>query len=96
MVMPVLYRVRLQGFSRVVENESDKKKGDLYIVPVKRLDDLHLIREFPIIQAIKIDVENFEYPVLMGAKNLLIRNRPIYIASFGIMKKVTDDKLFGE
>ena len=77
MVMPVVRQVKYQGYSQVVEKESDRIKGDLYTVPVIRLDELHVLHEFPKINAIKIDVENFEYRVLKGAENLLMRDKPI-------------------
>ena len=77
MVMPVIYRVKFQGFSHVAETESDKKKGDLYRVPVLRLDDIPALQRLGKINAIKIDVENFEYPVFKGAENLIMRHKPV-------------------
>jgi FkbM family methyltransferase len=77
MVMPVLYHVRFHGFSHVVESEADKSKGELFTVPVKRLDDIRELQILPKINAIKIDVENFEYHVLKGAESLLKRHKPI-------------------
>jgi FkbM family methyltransferase len=76
MVMPVMYHVKFQGFSHVAEKESDKKKGELFTVPVQRLDDMRILQELPKIDAIKIDVENFEYPVLQGAEELIKRHKP--------------------
>jgi FkbM family methyltransferase len=77
MVMPVVFDVRLQGLSHVVQRESDKEKGDLFPVRVQRLDDIHVLQALPKIHAIKIDVENFEYHVLKGASGLLNRHKPI-------------------
>ncbi len=77
MVMPVIYHAKFQGFSHVVEKESDKKKGELFTVPVQRLDDIQALQELPKIDAIKIDVENFEYYVLQGAEELIKRHKPV-------------------
>jgi FkbM family methyltransferase len=77
MVMPEFYKVKFQGLSHVVEKESDKLKGENFIVPAKRLDVIPAILDIPKIDAIKIDVENFEYPVLTGAEDLLRRHKPL-------------------
>jgi FkbM family methyltransferase len=77
MVMPVMYNVKFQGFCHVVENESDKEKGDLFSVHADRLDNFRELQMLPKIDAIKIDVENFEYPVLLGAAELLKHHKPI-------------------
>jgi FkbM family methyltransferase len=77
MVMPVFYNVKFQGFSHIVERQSDSKKGDLFRVPVQRLDDIPALQKLTKIDAIKIDVENFEWYVLKGAALLLERHKPI-------------------
>jgi FkbM family methyltransferase len=77
MVMPVIHHVRFQGFSHVVQKESDKEKGDLFTVPVERLDDVRELQFIPKIDAIKIDVENFEYYVFKGATEIIKRHKPI-------------------
>jgi FkbM family methyltransferase len=77
MVMPEFYKVKFQGFSHVVEKESDKKKGELFSVNIKRLDDIDAINKLPVIHAIKIDVENFEYKVLQGAEALVRQHWPL-------------------
>ena len=77
MVLPVIHNVQFQGFSHVVEGNTAKEKGKLFSVPVERLDDLQDLQMLPEINAIKIDVENFEYHVLLGAEKLLKRHKPI-------------------
>ena len=77
MVMPIMYNVKFQGFSHVLEKESDTEKGDLFPVHVQRLDDIRVLQMLPKIDAIKIDVENFEYFVFMGATELLKRHKPV-------------------
>jgi FkbM family methyltransferase len=74
MIMPVLGNARMQGLSKAYEEGIDEK-GTLYDVPMERLDDLY--PKTTTINAIKIDVENFEYQVLKGAQKLLDRNKPI-------------------
>jgi len=54
-----------------------KKAHTTYLVETIRLDDLKLIDYKNIV--IKIDVEDFEYNVFLGAKNLLEEKRPIVV-----------------
>ncbi len=77
MVMPEFRRVKFQGFTHVIEKAEDLRKGNLFIVDAQRLDDNKEIRKLPGVQAIKIDVENFEYQVLKGADNLLRQHKPL-------------------
>jgi FkbM family methyltransferase len=110
MVMPVLDKVKMQGLSHVVEgNDNDPlNQGLTFTVPVKKLDDIKELQALPAIHAIKIDVENFEYPVLKGAKALLLKHKPViycelwknerrdltlnYLKSLGYKVKVYDGK----
>ena len=59
---------RLYGFN------SKRLEIKKLVCQVKRLDDLDLAPYF-----IKIDVQGFEYDVLLGAKNTLIKNKPILL-----------------
>ncbi len=78
MVMPVINDVRMQGLCHVANDTTGVDDGMLYSVPLKRLDDMPELNTIGMkISAIKIDVENFEYCVLSGAKNLLTRHRPV-------------------
>jgi len=77
MIMPVVQDVNMQGLSHVVhEDLTDFNEGKKYKAKIKRLDDLSFITEQPI-EGIKLDVENFEYFVLLGGKELLVRDHPI-------------------
>lgn len=77
MVMPVVNKVRKQGLSHVVHKDiADFNEGDRIRVTSRRLDSL--LNDYPNpIQAIKIDVENFEYFVLDGAIELLKKHKPV-------------------
>jgi FkbM family methyltransferase len=79
MVMPVSDNVKMQGLSHVLEGDSNDalNKGDIFSVPVKKLDDIEELRVAEKINAIKIDVENFEYYVLKGGEALLRKHKPI-------------------
>jgi FkbM family methyltransferase len=79
MVMPVLNNVKMQGLSHVVENDDNDpmNQGLTFKVPVKKLDDIEELKALPKINAIKIDVENFEYPVLKGGRALLQKHKPV-------------------
>lgn len=79
MVMPVVDNVKMQGLSHVVHDSIDElNEGTKFKVDVKKLDN---IPDFNIdkkkVSAIKMDVENFEFFVLDGGKELIQKNRPI-------------------
>ncbi len=82
MVMPEQEHVRMQGLSHVVRaGASDAagapdEPGIRYRVPQRRLDDDPAIEGLRI-DAIKMDVENFEHHVLRGASKMLERDRPL-------------------
>jgi hypothetical protein len=82
MVMPVISNVRMQGLSHVVHDSiPENNEGERFRVPLKMLDNLpELVNSPKRISAIKIDVENFEFFVLDGAKQLINRNRPVIYA----------------
>lgn len=82
MVMPVINAVRMQGLSHVVHNSiKENNEGERFKVPLKMLDKMEELTNAPQrISAIKIDVENFEFFVLDGAKNLLSKNQPVVYA----------------
>jgi FkbM family methyltransferase len=77
MVMPIVNHVKLQGYSHVVETKSDETTGEVFTVPVQLLDHIPALQNMSKIDAIKIDVENFEYHVLLGARDLLKRHKPV-------------------
>ncbi len=79
MVMPVISDVKMQGLSHVIqEGTGQDQAGNHYTVPLKKLDDIPELNDQAIrISAIKIDVENFEYFVLKGGKNLLAKHHPV-------------------
>ncbi len=76
MVVPVVGNTRMQGLSHIVAAGTDPK-GDVFVVPVQPLDDVAELQGLPEIVAIKMDVENFEYYVLQGAKGIIKKHRPI-------------------
>lgn len=82
MVMPVISNVRMQGLSHVLHDSiPDNNEGLRFKVPLKMLDNMEELMNSPKrISAIKIDVENFEFFVLEGAKKLISKNKPIVYA----------------
>lgn len=94
MVMPVINAVRMQGLSHVVHtNITENNEGERFKVPLKMLDKMKELTDAPKrISAIKIDVENFEFFVLDGARNLLIKNKPIVYAE--LWENENRDKCF--
>jgi len=82
MVMPVIANVRMQGLSHVVHDSiTENNEGEVVTAPLRMLDKItELVNSDKRISAIKIDVENFEFFVLDGAKNLIQKNRPVVYA----------------
>ncbi len=82
MVMPVISKVRMQGLSHVVHQSiTEFNEGEKFKVPLLMLDKMdELMNSNKRVSAIKIDVENFEYFVLEGAKGLIKKYRPIVYA----------------
>lgn len=76
MVVPVVGHSNMQGLSHVVESGQDAD-GQVFTVPVQRLDQIPALVHAEKISAIKIDVENFEYYVLKGAQGLLEKHKPV-------------------
>lgn len=79
MVMPVLDKVKKHGLSHVVhESIQELNEGNTVRVKMERLDDLSMLHEKDVkISAIKLDVENFEYFVMQGGKQLIQKHRPL-------------------
>jgi FkbM family methyltransferase len=82
MVMPVLGSLPMQGLSHVLhESIPDLNEGRKYRTIIKKLDSISSLSENGLtLNAIKIDVENFEYFVLAGAERLIKLHRPIIYA----------------
>ncbi len=79
MLLPVVEKLKMQGLSHVIEKESSSwnGEGEIFFVPVQKLDDIEAFHSLNSLDAIKIDVENYEYHVLKGASNLLSKFKPI-------------------
>jgi len=79
MVMPVISSVKMQGLSHVVHSSiTENNEGERFNIDVKKLDNIQEIAgSIKPLTAIKIDVENFEYFVLDGGKELLKKHKPI-------------------
>jgi FkbM family methyltransferase len=77
MVMPVVSFVKKQGLSHVLTEEiTTFNEGYKFTAPITRLDDVEELKKHKI-SAMKMDVENFEYQVFLGAKKLIANDRPV-------------------
>lgn len=74
MIMPILGDARQQGLSHVVADPSEA--GYAYEVAASTLDIIFKENKRKI-AGIKLDVENFEYYVLDGARQILAQHHPI-------------------
>jgi FkbM family methyltransferase len=78
MILPKKDSVLFQGLSHVKhESIKEHNEGIEYEVQMESLDHFFNGEQ---IQAIKIDVENFEYFVLKGGERILNQNRPVIYA----------------
>lgn len=76
MVLPEIDKVHMQGLSHVLHDSIDDfNDGRHYKVEMDTLDNL--IPEDQVISGIKLDVENFEYFVLLGGRALIDRDHPV-------------------
>lgn len=82
MVMPVMDSLPMQGLSHVMhESIPDHNEGKKFRATIKKLDNIKELSENGLsLKGIKIDVENFEYFVLIGAENIIARHHPIIYA----------------
>lgn len=79
MVMPVENNVRMQGLSHVVhESITEFNEGIKVKTPLKMLDRIPELANAEVpVTGIKIDVENFEYFVLEGGREMIAKHRPV-------------------
>jgi len=81
-ILPEHKKVKFQGLSHIEGVEgTENDTGIKYQVPIRRLDDIPELQSLKKrVSGIKIDVENYEYNVLAGAKDFLTRYKPIVYA----------------
>lgn len=79
MITPVIKNVKMQGLSHIYLHHAEEAfvNGNQITVAVEKLDEIEELVSAIKISAIKIDVENFEYFVLKGARNLLMKHKPL-------------------
>ncbi len=79
MVMPVENNVRMQGLSHVVHDSiTEFNEGIKFNVPLHMLDKMPELNDTNTpVTGIKIDVENFEYFVLDGGRDLIAKHKPV-------------------
>lgn len=91
-IMPEHNHVKFQGLSHIEGVEgSEGDSGIKYSVPIHKLDDMPEMQllEKPV-SGIKIDVENYEFNVLEGARNFLLKHKPIVYAELWDNQNRTD------
>ena len=77
LVLPEVDGVKKQGLSHVVDAKmTEFNDGSIFETECLKLDDQPELKNKKI-DAIKIDVENFEYEVFLGAENMLKNDKPI-------------------
>lgn len=91
-ILPEHKNVKFQGLSHIEGVEgSEGDKGIKYNVPIHRLDDMNEFKKLlKPITGIKIDVENYEFNVLDGARELLSLYKPIVYAELWDNKNRAD------
>lgn len=77
LVMPVVDGVRKQGLSHVLHEKMEVfNEGDIHRSELYKLDEYSPLTGTKV-DAIKIDVENFEYEAFCGGIELLKRDKPL-------------------
>lgn len=77
LVLPIVKGVKKQGLSHVVDPKMEEfNEGKIVKAQCYKLDDLSEIHNLKV-DAIKIDVENFEYEVFKGAEKTLREHLPM-------------------
>ncbi len=77
LVLPIVDGVKKQGLSHVVDEKmTEFNEGRLFETECYKLDDVEIIQNKKV-DAIKIDVENFEFEVFQGAEQLLLAHKPM-------------------
>lgn len=80
MLTPLVDRAVMHGLSHIWQAAEGALPADSFEVPITTLDQLPLLQAAGEITAIKIDVENFEYEVLLGGRQVLQQQQPIVFA----------------
>ncbi|TAJ49632.1 MAG: FkbM family methyltransferase [Chitinophagaceae bacterium] len=80
MLTPLEDKAVMHGLSHVWQKPERTAPADVFTVPITTLDQLPLLQKGGKITAIKIDVENFEYYVLKGGRQLLQKHHPMVFA----------------
>jgi len=91
-IMPEYQNVKFQGLSHIEGIEGTAgEKGTVYKVEMSKLDDVEgLMTSTLPVAGIKIDVENYEFQVLEGARQLLTKFKPIVYAELWENQNRTD------
>ncbi len=77
LILPVVDGVKKQGLSHVIDEKmTEFNEGQSFETDCYRLDDVAVLKGKKI-DAIKIDVENFEFEVFLGAEQLLKKDKPL-------------------
>ena len=75
MILPIQGKTKMQGLAHIKHETIELwNEGEEYEVEIETLDDLFKNQK---IAAIKMDVENFEFFVLKGGKEVIQRDRPV-------------------
>lgn len=87
LVLPEVDGVKKQGLSHVVDAKmTEFNDGSIFETKCLKLDDQPELKGKRI-DAIKIDVENFEYEVFLGAENILKTDKPVIYCELWDNKK---------
>ena len=91
-IMPEHKNVKFHGLSHIAGVEGSKgDSGVKYSVSMHKLDDIAEMKNpGKPVTGIKIDVENYEYNVLEGAKNILTKYKPVIYAELWENQNRTD------
>lgn len=109
MTVPLVNNVIMTGLSHTYKDYVEgETQGHIVIADMRRLDDIPELQHAERISAIKIDVENFEYYVMKGGRELILKHMPViyselwnndvqrltmdYLKSLGYEVKIFEDE----
>lgn len=109
MTVPLVNNVIMTGLSHTYKDHVEgETQGHVVVAEMRRLDDIPELQRAEKISAIKIDVENFEYYVMKGGRELILKHMPViyselwdneiqrltmdYLKSLGYEVKIFDDE----
>jgi len=81
MIVPEEKKIRMHGLSHIIkDNQKDDEPGEHFTAEMTTLDNIRAFKNGAPVTGIKLDVEDYEYFVLDGGRDLITKHHPIIYA----------------